>query len=40
LDRPVGALALSVSPDERFLVYTLSEQSRSDLMLVENFQVP
>jgi dipeptidyl aminopeptidase/acylaminoacyl peptidase len=29
---------LSVSPDERFLLYTQTDQSGSDLMLVENFR--
>ena len=29
---------LSVSPDERFILYTQVDQSGSDLLLVENFQ--
>jgi hypothetical protein len=28
----------SVSPDERYLLYTLTERKGSDLMLVENFR--
>jgi Tol biopolymer transport system component len=36
-DRPVGKLALSVSPDGRFIIYAQSDQLGSDLMLIENF---
>ena len=38
-DRPIGSLALSVSSDQRFIIYSQSDQSGSDLMLVENFDV-
>jgi Tol biopolymer transport system component/DNA-binding winged helix-turn-helix (wHTH) protein len=38
-DRPIG-LGLSVSPDERFLVFAQRDQTGSDLMLIENFVVP
>ena len=38
-DRPIGSLALSVSPDQRFILYSQSDQSGSDLMLIENFAV-
>jgi hypothetical protein len=33
----LGPLALSVSPDQHFIIYTQSEQFGSDLMLIENF---
>ena len=36
--RPVADLGLSVSPDERYLLYTQGDQTGSDLMLVENFR--
>ena len=36
-DRSIGVLALSVSPDERYLTYGQADQSGSDLMIVENF---
>jgi len=38
-DRPLGALSLSVSPDQRFLIYAQRDQFGSDLMLIEKFQV-
>jgi Tol biopolymer transport system component len=38
-DRPIG-LGLSVSPDQRFLVFGRPDQTGSDLMLIENFVVP
>ena len=38
-ERPVGALGVSVSPDERFVLFTQLDQSGSDLMLIENFVV-
>jgi Tol biopolymer transport system component len=38
-DRPIGSLALSVSQDQRFVLYTQTDQSGSDLMLIENFSV-
>jgi hypothetical protein len=39
-DRPVGVLGLSVSPDQRFVVFAQDDQKGSDLMLIENFAVP
>jgi hypothetical protein len=36
-DRPIG-LGLSVSPDQRFLVFAQRDQTGSDLMLIENFE--
>jgi hypothetical protein len=33
-----GGNALSLSPDERWILYTQADQAGSDLMLVENFQ--
>jgi hypothetical protein len=39
-DKPVGlgnGNELAVSPDGRWLLYTLLDQARSELMLVENF---
>jgi Tol biopolymer transport system component len=38
-DRPIG-LGLSLSPDQRFLVFAQRDQAGSDLMLIENFGVP
>jgi Tol biopolymer transport system component len=38
-DRPIGSLSLSVSPDQHYILYTQSDQSGSDLMLIENFAV-
>jgi hypothetical protein len=37
-DHPIG-LGLSLSPDQRFLVFAQSDQTGSDLMLIENFVV-
>ena len=37
IEKPLG-LGLSVSPDERYILYTQREQAGSDLMLVENFR--
>jgi hypothetical protein len=39
LDRPVSARVwgFSVSPDRRWLLYTQSDQSSSDIMLMEGF---
>ena len=39
-DRPIGSLALSVSPDQRSILYTQTDHSGSDLMIVENFRLP
>jgi len=36
-DRSIGTLALSVSPEGRYLIYGQADQSGSDLMMVENF---
>jgi hypothetical protein len=36
--RKLGGLALSVSPDRRFVIYGQEDQTSSDLMLVENFR--
>jgi Tol biopolymer transport system component len=36
-DQPIGELGVSVSPDQRFVLYTQPDQSGSDLMLIENF---
>ena len=38
-DRPIG-LGLSLSPDQRFLIFAQRDQTGSDLMLIENFIVP
>ena len=38
-DRPLGNLSLSVSPDQRYILYNQTDQSGSDLMLIENFHV-
>lgn len=37
-DHPLGA-GLSLSPDQRFLLFSLREQTNSDLMMIENFVV-
>jgi eukaryotic-like serine/threonine-protein kinase len=37
IHRPVG-FGLSLTPDERYVLYTEADQSGSDLMLVENFR--
>ena len=37
IHRPVG-FGLSVSPDERFILYTQVDQAGSDLMLLGNFR--
>jgi Tol biopolymer transport system component len=36
-DHPIG-LGLSLSPDQRFLVFAQRDQTGSDLMLIENFE--
>jgi len=36
-ERPIDRFSLSVSPDERFIIYSQSDHSGSDLMLIENF---
>ena len=38
-DRPIGSLALSISPDQRSILYSQSDHSGRDLMLIENFTV-
>jgi hypothetical protein len=38
-DGPLGALALSVSPDQRFVIYAQRDRAGRDLMLIENFTV-
>jgi Tol biopolymer transport system component/DNA-binding winged helix-turn-helix (wHTH) protein len=38
-DRPIG-WGLSLSPDQRFVIFTQVDQTGSDLMLVENFVAP
>jgi hypothetical protein len=37
VERRMG-LALSLTPDERYLLFSRNDQSGSDLMLVENFR--
>jgi hypothetical protein len=40
-DRPIGhGLGISVSPDQRFLLFYRLDQSGSDLHMIENFVVP
>jgi Tol biopolymer transport system component len=40
-DRPIGiGFGVSVSPDERFLLFYQLDQSGSDLYMIENFVVP
>jgi Tol biopolymer transport system component len=40
-DRPIGhGLGISVSPDQRFLLFYRLDQSGSDLYMIENFVVP
>jgi len=36
-DRPMGRVGLSVSPDERFVLFVQQDQSASDLMLIPDF---
>jgi WD40 repeat protein len=36
-DRPMGRLGLSVSPDQRFVLFSQQDQSGSDLMLIPDF---
>jgi hypothetical protein len=36
-DRPMGTLGLSVSPDQRFVLFVQRDQSGSDLMLIRDF---
>ena len=36
-DRPLQSLSLSVSPDERYILYAQREQAGSDLMRIEDF---
>jgi Tol biopolymer transport system component len=38
-DGPIGGLALSVSRDQRYILFTQSDQPGSDLMVIENFMV-
>jgi Tol biopolymer transport system component len=39
-ERELLGLSLAVSPDQKFILYTQSDLSGSDLMLIENFDVP
>lgn len=36
-DRPIGGMGLSVSPDQRFVLFVQQDQSGSDLMLIPDF---
>jgi dipeptidyl aminopeptidase/acylaminoacyl peptidase len=36
-DRPMGRLGLSISPDQRFVLFVQQDQSGSDLMLIRDF---
>jgi Tol biopolymer transport system component len=36
-DRPIGRVGLSVSPDQRFVLFSQQDQSGSDLMLIPDF---
>jgi Tol biopolymer transport system component len=38
IEKPFSSFSLAVSPDERYILYTQTDQAGSDLMLIENFR--
>jgi Tol biopolymer transport system component len=39
IEKPLpSSIGMSVSPDERYILYTQTDQAGSDLMLIENFR--